>query len=110
LTAVLDWELASFSHPARDLGYLRSTIEMMTTWEKFLDVYHEVGGVRCAPHTVDFYMLFSSLWLYQHLARSSSVRLEADARNIEYASSAALLLQNMRYRLARQLRDVLHRH
>lgn len=109
LTAVLDWELASLGHPARDLGYLRSTIEMMTDWEKFLDVYHEAGGVRCDPHVVDFYMLFSSVWLYQHLARSGQMRLKWDARNIEYAISFAVLGPNMRYRLARQLDGVLAR-
>ncbi|MGI5159248.1 phosphotransferase family protein [Microbispora sp. CA-102843] len=110
LTAVLDWELASLGHPARDLGYLRSTIEMMTDWDKFLDVYHASGGVRCDPYAVDFYMLFSSVWLYQHLARSGQMRLKWDARNIEYAISFAVLGPNMRYRLARQLGGVLARY
>lgn len=109
LTALLDWELASLGHPARDLGYLRSTIEMMTDWDKFLDVYHASGGVRCDPHAVDFYMLFSSVWLYQHLARTGAARLGWDARNIEYAISYAVLGPNMRYRLARQLDGVLRR-
>ncbi|MET8051928.1 phosphotransferase family protein [Streptosporangium sp. NPDC005286] len=109
LTAVLDWELASLGHPARDLGYLRSTIEMMTDWDKFLDAYHASGGVRCDPHAVDFYMLFSSVWLYQHLARSGRMRLKWDARNIEYTISFAVLGPNMRYRLARQLDGVLTR-
>ncbi|WP_026927042.1 phosphotransferase family protein [Granulicoccus phenolivorans] len=107
LTAVLDWELTSLGHPARDLGYLRSTIEQMTTWEKFLEVYHANGGYHCDPATVDFYMLFSSIWLYQHLARNSIIRMREDRRHIEYTSSYAVLWQNMRYRIARQMQQVL---
>lgn len=109
LTAVLDWELASLGHPARDLGYLRSTIEQMTTWDKFLEVYHANGGHHCDPATVDFYMLFSSIWLYQHLARNSIIRMQEDRRHIEYTSSFAVLWSNMRYRIARQMAQVLER-
>ncbi|MCG2621297.1 phosphotransferase family protein [Arthrobacter sp. I2-34] len=110
LTGVLDWELAHLGHPARDLGYLRSTIEMMTTWPLFLEVYHEAGGVECDALAVDFYMLFSSVWLYQHLSRTGRLRFESNARHIEYANSYMVLLPNMRLRLARELEAVLDRH
>ncbi len=79
----------------------------MTTWEKFLEVYHANGGYHCDPATVDFYMLFSSIWLYQHLARNSIIRMREDRRHIEYTSSYAVLWQNMRYRIARQMQQVL---
>ena len=59
ITALLDWELAMFSHPARDLGWSYHQVIQMTDWKTFIAHYLKCGGVACSPESLAFYALWS---------------------------------------------------
>jgi hypothetical protein len=50
--------------------------------------------------------VYSALWLYQKICRSSRICLETDARSLEYAETFAVLLPSLRLRLAREIARV----
>ena len=64
LLAILDWELAHLGNPAKDLGFFRSDIEQAIAWPDFMAAYHAAGGPRYSEVTINFYTLWSNMWLY----------------------------------------------
>jgi aminoglycoside phosphotransferase (APT) family kinase protein len=100
LAGLIGWRQGGVGHPARDLGSVKNAVEQVTSWDLFLEVYHDAGGPTCDPKTVDFYSVYSALWLYQKICRSSRICLETDARSLEYAETFAVLLPSLRLRLA----------
>lgn len=64
LSAVLDWELAHFGHPANDLGYIQGDIVKMVSWDTFMAAYFAAGGPKLSSKEIDFYFLWSLFRLY----------------------------------------------
>jgi aminoglycoside phosphotransferase (APT) family kinase protein len=64
LVAILDWELAHLGNSAKDLGFFRSDIELVIPWPQFMAAYHAAGGPRYSEVTINFYTLWSNMWLY----------------------------------------------
>jgi aminoglycoside phosphotransferase (APT) family kinase protein len=55
ITAVLDWEVAHFGHPAEDLTYVREMVSARMDWDKFMTRYHESGGRAISQEIFDYY-------------------------------------------------------
>lgn len=109
LTAVLDWELAHLGNPAQDLGYVRSGIEKMTSWDKFIEAYHRAGGPSFDPEVVDFYTLWGSLWLYTTLLQARAGLVAGMLRDSEVAVFCVHFLPLLRQRISHELRAILAR-
>lgn len=87
VTALLDWELAAISHPARDIGYVYHHITQFADWQDFLAAYVEAGGTAPSELEVDFYTLWSDLFVavYQYRARAHFLSGGTDNIQIAYA-------------------------
>ena len=107
LTAVLDWELAHIGSPARDLGYLKSFVEMMTTWPRFIAAYRSAGGAALSEFTIDFYTLFSSVWLYQLLLQANAAICGGIVHDMEVTYVCAHSTPRLLARMSRELRAIL---
>jgi aminoglycoside phosphotransferase (APT) family kinase protein len=107
LTAVLDWELAHIGSPARDLGYLKSFVEMMTTWPRFMEAYRSAGGAALSEFTVNFYTLFSSVWLYQLLLKANAAICGGIVHDMEVTYVCAHSTPRLLARMSRELRAIL---
>jgi aminoglycoside phosphotransferase (APT) family kinase protein len=107
LTAVLDWELVHVGSPGRDLGYLRSGVEMMTTWPRFMEAYRKAGGANLSEFAVDFYTLFSSVWLYQLLMKANAGICGGMIHDMEVTYVCSHSTPRLLARMSRELRAIL---
>lgn len=110
LSALLDWELACVSHPARDLGYSYHHVIQFADWQAFLAAYADAGGQVPSALEIDFYVLWSDLFvaIYMYLARASY--LAGDGANIQLAYAGERLRQHNMYLLAQRLLEIKGRH
>lgn len=104
LTAVLDWELVHLGAAAQDLGYLRSGIEKMTSWDDFMAAYRAAGGPEVDAKVLDFYTVWGSMWLYSVLLQARAGVVAGMLRDSEVAVFCMHFLQVLRQRLSHELR------
>lgn len=62
LSAVLDWELCHISHPAEDLAYIRSNVEPVISWERFLSEYERHAGRSIAQSALIYFEVWCYYW------------------------------------------------
>lgn len=60
-TALIDWELAHFGHPAEDLNYARMWVEAALPWDEFLNIYQTAGGRPYNPKHSKFFRVLNSV-------------------------------------------------
>ncbi|MDT4862700.1 Phosphotransferase enzyme family protein [compost metagenome] len=110
LTALLDWELAAIGHPARDLGYAYHHVIQFADWQQFLGAYGAAGGQVPSALELDFYILWSDLFvaIYMYRARASFMSSEGD--NIQLAYAGERLRQHNMYLLSQRLQEVKDRN
>lgn len=110
LIALLDWELAAIGHPARDLGYAYHHVIQFADWQQFLAAYGAAGGQVPSALELDFYILWSDLFvaIYMHRARASFLSSEGD--NIQLAYAGERLRQHNMYLLSQRLQEVKSRN
>jgi aminoglycoside phosphotransferase (APT) family kinase protein len=106
LTALLDWELASVGVPARDLGYAYHHIVQFSDWQAFLSAYGAAGGVVPDALELNFYILWSDLFvaIYMYMARASY--LASDGSNIQLAFAGERMRQHNMFLLSRRLQQI----
>lgn len=109
LTAVLDWELAHLGNPAEDLGYVRSWVEKMLPWDRFLSAYHEAGGPVSNALAIDFYTLWAGVRLYFLLLQARAAIVSGMLRDSEITYTCVHLTQVLLLRMSRELRAILAR-
>lgn len=107
VTAILDWELAAVGHPARDLGYAYHHIIQFTDWQRFLDAYKEAGGVISSQLELDFYILWSDLFVAIYMYRARASYLSGDGDNIQLAYAGERLRQHNMQLLSTRLSGLL---
>ncbi|SCW78179.1 Predicted kinase, aminoglycoside phosphotransferase (APT) family [Sphingobium faniae] len=61
LTALLDWEFSHIGDPLEDIIYCKPFVSEVCSFEEFLVMYAEAGGVAYDPSVADFYELWPSL-------------------------------------------------
>lgn len=110
LTALLDWELAAIGHPARDLGYAYHHINQFADWQEFLAAYEAAGGSRPSELELDFYILWSDLFVAIYMYRARQSYLSGSGENIQLAYAGERLRQHNMYLLAQRLQEVLEKH
>jgi aminoglycoside phosphotransferase (APT) family kinase protein len=60
VSVVLDWEFAHVGNPAYDLGYFYYQAKSLSSWQEFLDAYHEAGGTLLSTAEIDYSVLFAA--------------------------------------------------
>lgn len=115
LTAVLDWEFATWSDPAEDLGWLCSR-----SWRFGADD-HEVGGIGHKPHLFSGYEEVTgktpdpnrvAFWEVVALVRWAVIALQQAERHLSGEQSSLELaltgrmLPQMEYDLLKQIREL----
>lgn len=109
ITAILDWELARFGHPAEDLGYCRSTVSRMVPWPAFLQAYEAAGGPHIDLQTSDFYTLLQLCRFVIYEVRGRGLFEFGTTEDFGMAYIGAHELPALVHRLSEMLRDVLRR-
>ncbi|MEJ2458829.1 MAG: phosphotransferase family protein, partial [Novosphingobium sp.] len=61
LTALLDWEFSHIGDPLEDICYCKPFVSAVCSFDEFLAMYAEAGGVAYDPSVEDFYELWPSL-------------------------------------------------
>lgn len=56
--AMLDWELVHVGSPAWDLSYVRDGVAEYDSFDRFIDLYVEAGGVRPDKAALGYYNVF----------------------------------------------------
>lgn len=109
VTAILDWELAAIGRPARDLGHAYHHVVQFAAWDAFLAAYGEAGGEVPDRDELDFYILWSDLFIavYMHMARAGY--LQAGGDNIQIAFAGEALRQRNMDILAARMHGLLAR-
>ena len=109
ITAILDWELARFGHPAEDLGYCRSTVSRMVPYPDFCKTYEAAGGPHIDPRTNDFYTLLQLCRFVVYEVRGRGLFEFGATEDFGMAYIGAHELPALVHRLSEMLRDVLGR-
>lgn len=107
LTAILDWELAHIGNPAADLGYIRSWIEKMTSWDTFMARYRSAGGPAISEATLDFYTIWCGVRLYCLLLQARAGVAMGMVKDTEITYASAHFLPMLVQRISMELRGVL---
>lgn len=89
LSAILDWELASFGHPAADLGYVKPFVRGMCDWEAFLGVYQGAGGWRVDERELRFHTIWNAVRLYGLIMRARAAIAGDHVRDMEITFAVA---------------------
>lgn len=110
LTALLDWELAAIGHPARDLGYAYHHVIQFADWQQFLAAYGEAGGQVPSTLELDFYILWSDLFVAIYMYRARASFLSGEGDNIQLAYAGERLRQHNMYLLSQRLQEVKDGH
>lgn len=61
ISALLDWEFAHVGDPTEDLGYCRTFIEGLISWDDFIAHYKACGGGKYRAANASFFELWSSV-------------------------------------------------
>ncbi|MGE4431549.1 MAG: phosphotransferase family protein [Sphingobium sp.] len=61
LTALLDWEFSHIGDPLEDICYCKPFVSAVCSFDEFLAMYAEAGGVAYDPSVTEFYELWPSL-------------------------------------------------
>jgi hypothetical protein len=80
---------------------------MMTTWPRFMEVYRQAGGPALSTFLVDFYTLFSSVWLYQLLMKANAGICGGMLHDMEVTYVCAHSTPRLLARMSRELRAIL---
>lgn len=107
LTAVLDWELAHIGNPAADLGYIRSWVEKMTSWPRFMAQYRAAGGPDIHDATLDFYTIWCGVRLYCLLLQARAGVAMGMVKDTEVTYAAAHFMPMLIQRISMELRGIL---
>lgn len=83
VAAILDWELVKIGHPAEDLCWPRLSVEVMGSWDIFLDAYVRGGGRRPSDAELHYFSVLS-------LARVSVMQLQID---LSFGTGPATLIR-----------------
>ena len=97
VSGILDWEGVRVGHPGEDLGYVRPMIEQMTSWDKFMDVYHGAGGPPFSRAEADYFTLRAYILMLTFIAHSKNGFESGsvdDIRSAEVGCSLAPLFVN----------------
>jgi aminoglycoside phosphotransferase (APT) family kinase protein len=74
--SLLDWEFAHPGDPAEDLAYVRSPVERVISWSRFMEEYRAHGGVAMSEERLKVFEIWASV------------------RNIVFASSVLVSFEN----------------
>ncbi len=107
LVAFLDWELSHLGNAAKDLGFVRTSIEQVLPWPQFMAAYEAAGGPVFSPLTIDFYTLWGQMWLYSITQQSRVGVVKHGLKDIELVHYCAHFGPVIMQRMARTLEAVL---
>ncbi|MCK8683336.1 phosphotransferase family protein [Pseudomonas umsongensis] len=110
VTAILDWELAAIGNPARDLGYAYHHIIQFADWQQFLDAYRDAGGTVPSALELDFYILWSDLFVAIYMYRARESWLSSSGDNIQLAYAGERLRQHNMQLLSTRLNGLLAKY
>jgi aminoglycoside phosphotransferase (APT) family kinase protein len=100
VSAILDWELCSVSHPAEDLAYMRPFIESVMPWEEYLAAYHMHTRFDITNAALSYFDVWAQFWQVGIAAAAYSGYSQNKHRNFIFASVACVEYRERSDRLA----------
>jgi aminoglycoside phosphotransferase (APT) family kinase protein len=71
VTGVLDWEVAAFGSPLKDLAYIKPVVERHMEWARFLAHYIACSGKTIDTSAMPYYHAFTAMWGFLSLNRGT---------------------------------------
>ena len=90
VSAILDWELCSVSHPAEDLSYIRPSLESVIPWDEYLAVYRAHSTYEVTDAAVAYFDVWCQFWRLVIAASVYSAYDFKKHRNFLFASVACV--------------------
>jgi aminoglycoside phosphotransferase (APT) family kinase protein len=90
ISAILDWELCSVSHPAEDLSYMRPSLESVIPWDEYLAVYRAHSAYEVTDEAVAYFDVWCQFWRLVISASVYSAYHVKKHRNFLFASVACV--------------------
>jgi aminoglycoside phosphotransferase (APT) family kinase protein len=90
ISAILDWELCSVSHPAEDLSYIRPSLESVIPWDEYLAVYRAHSKYAVTDAALAYFDVWCQFWRLVIGASVYSAYHVKKHRNFVYASVACV--------------------
>lgn len=90
VSAILDWELCSVSHPAEDLSYMRPSLESVIPWDEYLAVYRAHSSYVVTDEAVAYFDVWCQFWRLVIAASVYSAYHVKKHRNFLFASVACV--------------------
>jgi aminoglycoside phosphotransferase (APT) family kinase protein len=85
VSGVLDWEIASFSSPQKDLAYVKPLVEQHMDWGRFLRHYCECSGRNIDLSALPYYQAFAAMWGLLSLNRGTKLIQEGKLNEVRFA-------------------------
>ena len=89
VTALLDWEMATFGTAAEDLGYVYASAIQSIPWDSFLDAYQEPSTSIPSREQIDFYRLWADLRITTLVVQVSVAFLGGKSQSIQFGFTDA---------------------
>ena len=107
LTAVLDWEMFHLGNPCLDLGWMKSANEKAIPWDEFIAIYQAAGGPEPDAFTVDWYSIYTKMWVLDLLLQCRDVVSSGAMRDIDYTHVSTLYTAQLFAHLSRAMPQAL---